>query len=136
MTDIRQFVYADTPRGQERPRFARNGHAYKSIEAKAYEQCIREAYLRQYRGMPPMAGAFGITIQATFPRPKRCSREMPTVKPDLDNVCKAVLDALNGVAYTDDKNNVKLEALKRYGPRPGLYVRLEDMNEMQKEAQA
>lgn len=38
----------------------------------------------------------------------------PTKKPDLDNVTKTVLDALNGIAFDDDKNIVRIEAFKRY----------------------
>jgi Holliday junction resolvase RusA-like endonuclease len=45
-------------------------------------------------------------------------------KPDLDNVAKAVLDALNGVIYADDKQVIKLVAEKRYSlePRVEVYV--------------
>jgi Holliday junction resolvase RusA-like endonuclease len=45
-------------------------------------------------------------------------------KPDLDNVAKAVLDALNGVVYVDDKQVIKLVAEKKYSldPRVEVYV--------------
>jgi Holliday junction resolvase RusA-like endonuclease len=45
-------------------------------------------------------------------------------KPDLDNVAKAVLDALNGVIYLDDKQVVRLVAEKKYSfdPRVEVYV--------------
>jgi len=35
---------------------------------------------------------------------------------DLDNLAKAVADALNGIAYDDDRYCVRLEATKRRGP--------------------
>ena len=39
---------------------------------------------------------------------------LPLVKPDIDNVVKVVMIALNGVAYHDDKQVVRQYAEKRY----------------------
>ena len=36
----------------------------------------------------------------------------PTLKADADNIAKAVCDALNGIAYKDDKQIVSLTVLK------------------------
>ena len=41
-------------------------------------------------------------------------KQPPLVKPDIDNVVKLVMDALNGVAYDDDKQVVRQYAEKRY----------------------
>jgi Holliday junction resolvase RusA-like endonuclease len=38
----------------------------------------------------------------------------PTKKPDSDNICKAILDSLNEVAYHDDSYVVELVASKYY----------------------
>ena len=38
----------------------------------------------------------------------------PLTKPDVDNIAKLVLDALNGVAFVDDKQIVELSVKKRY----------------------
>lgn len=38
----------------------------------------------------------------------------PVVKPDIDNVAKAILDALNGVAFPDDRQIVQLSCEKWY----------------------
>jgi Holliday junction resolvase RusA-like endonuclease len=58
-----------------------------------------------------------------FDRPKghskaRRSKSEPKIsRPDIDNLCKLVLDALNGVAYNDDGQVCVLLAEKRYiGP--------------------
>lgn len=45
-------------------------------------------------------------------QPKRIERERDTTKPDIDNVLKAVLDALNGVAYKDDSQVVEVRVVK------------------------
>lgn len=130
MTDERTFTWPGMPRGQGRPRFSRaTGVAYKASEDKAFERALRLAYQARHGDKPPLAGPFALDIVAVYPPPQRLNRELPTVKPDLDNVCKAVLDALNGVAYTDDKNNVSLEARKVYGKKPGIRVSLRGMEE-------
>ena len=49
-----------------------------------------------------------------------------TKKPDIDNVIKSVLDGLNGVAYEDDKQVVKLTANKYYGVQPRVEITIKD----------
>lgn len=38
----------------------------------------------------------------------------PIVKPDVDNVTKAILDALNGIAFSDDRQIVQVTCAKWY----------------------
>lgn len=45
-------------------------------------------------------------------KPKRVERERNLTKPDIDNVLKAVLDGLNGVAYEDDTQVVEVSVTK------------------------
>ena len=47
-----------------------------------------------------------------------------TKKIDCDNLAKTVLDALNGIAYDDDKQICRLYVEKRYGKSPCVKVRL------------
>jgi Holliday junction resolvase RusA-like endonuclease len=46
----------------------------------------------------------------------------PTIKPDTDNIAKSILDSLNGIAYKDDKQVVKLTVEKRYDEIPSVSV--------------
>ena len=51
----------------------------------------------------------------------------PTVMvstPDVDNVAKFYLDALNGKAFVDDRQIVRLEATKRYGEMDAVDIRI------------
>ena len=48
--------------------------------------------------------------------------ELPTSKPDIDNVAKAILDACNGVAFRDDSQVVILIATKAFSEEPGVRV--------------
>ena len=85
-----------------------------------------------YQNEAPITGAFGIQIKAVFEPAKSVSRkrraqmlmgyEKPTIKPDADNICKAVLDALNKVAFEDDKNCVAINCTKTYGEEEHLEI--------------
>jgi predicted dinucleotide-binding enzyme len=46
----------------------------------------------------------------------------PTGRPDVDNVAKLVLDALNGLYWRDDAQIVEMAASKAYGLTPGLQI--------------
>jgi Holliday junction resolvase RusA-like endonuclease len=48
----------------------------------------------------------------------------PTKKPDLDNFLKAILDGMNGIAFTDDARVVALISSKRYSDTPRVVVDL------------
>lgn len=46
----------------------------------------------------------------------------PTTKPDIDNVEKAIFDAINSVVWKDDVQVVDVVKSKRYGDHPGVAV--------------
>ena len=48
-------------------------------------------------------------------------------KPDLDNLAKIILDSLNGIAFDDDKQVVKLEVEKYYSDRPRAEIWLTEI---------
>jgi Holliday junction resolvase RusA-like endonuclease len=50
----------------------------------------------------------------------------PVTKPDVDNLAKSVLDAINGVAYKDDNQIVDLVARKVYADIPFVKVFVSD----------
>ena len=78
-----------------------------------------------------------VRIQAFYEVPKSCSKVrrtamlngelLPAKKPDIDNVIKAVLDALNKVAYRDDNQVVELQIRKQYSERPRLEICIEEL---------
>ena len=60
-------------------------------------------------------------------RAKMLSGEIrPTVKPDWDNLGKLISDALNGVAYDDDKCVVDARVRKFYSDRPCTQVTISE----------
>lgn len=109
------FTYEGTVRGQGRPRFRRNGSAYETAQDRAYKKAIAEAYEQQsgvWFGDRELFASIYVTRALPKSRPKRVTSEPDTFTPDADNIAKAVLDALNGVAYVDDKQVTQLFVAK------------------------
>lgn len=132
---MRYFRVDTEPRGQGRPRFrqipvTQNGkkimmvRPYKAKDDKEYEELIRNAYLYTYNGIKPLDGPLSVSITARMPIPQSATKKEraaiaaheihPTKKPDVDNIGKAVLDALNGIAWEDDKQVILLMIHKAY----------------------
>ena len=90
----------------------------KSDPIHAYKQAIALAYVNA--GGEVLKGPVEIRIACWFERPKGHSkkrsqqREPKITKPDLDNLAKAILDALNKTAYDDDGQVCRLTVEKWY----------------------
>lgn len=104
-------------RGKGRPRFTSGGRPYTPKATRDYERTIREAY-ENAPGRPPepFSGPIAVSIMTYRQLPKSAQKgvlsDPDTHKPDIDNVAKIVLDALNGVAWEDDAQVVSLTASK------------------------
>lgn len=133
------FTVLGKPQGKARPRFSKNGRKpYTPKGTSEYEELVRASYLRVYRNVK-LSGDITAEITAYFLVPKRVSKSKrtdmlsgrinPTVKPDADNIIKAVLDALNGYAYKDDSAVVKVTAIKKYAEYPYVEITLTDNTE-------
>lgn len=104
-------------RGQGRPRFSKWG-AYEDKRDKEQKRIIARAWQTVYGGIRhPQANEVEVDVIAHRKLPKSASKyrqyEADVVKPDLDNICKSVLDALTGVAWsTDDCAVTRINAHK------------------------
>lgn len=85
-----------------------------SVRAAYRNECLRRyGHVLYTPAHVPVAVRVG--VHAELPpsvRPKSLVRQPNTVKPDLDNVVKLVLDALNGYAWHDDCQVDHIEAFK------------------------
>ena len=107
---------------------------YTPAETRKYEQKVARCAFEAYGSRLLEEGPIGIRIRAVYPIPKSATKKkkaematgaiLPTKKPDLDNVKKAILDGLNGVLFKDDAQVVYLEARKVYGDNPRVDVRV------------
>jgi Holliday junction resolvase RusA-like endonuclease len=91
-------------------------HAYKQAIALLAKQQCRE----------PIDGPVELSIDFFYNRPKSIKGGvmLKATREDLDNLAKAVLDALNGIAYPDDGRVFRLHAAKYYC-EPGTEPRTE-----------
>lgn len=130
-----EIVLLGAPRGKERPRFAKDlGVVYTPEKTRNYEAALKFAAQQIMGERPPLDGPIRVAMNIVMPIapswPKkrqeaaRLGAERPTKKPDLDNVMK-ILDSLNLVAWIDDAQIVETTITKRYGDKPGLWIRVE-----------
>lgn len=98
--------------GKQRPRATvRGGHAsvYTPRKTRVFEELVRKAWREQVGGRwakfkGPVTVAVEITRELAKSNPKFWAGRADTGKPDVDNTVKGILDALNGLAYSDDAN--------------------------------
>lgn len=68
-------------------------------------------------------------------RKRRLSNEHPpVVKPDIDNLFKAVTDACTGVIWHDDNQIVKVKMEKRYAEKPRVEMEINELGELNYES--
>lgn len=98
------FTVLGPPQPKQRARKGKGNRHYTPAETVRYEDAVRAiGSLRKPPGWP-MDGEYRLYVVAYFAdrRPR-----------DVDNVVKAVSDALNKVAFDDDNQVVKVSAEKR-----------------------
>ena len=120
-------------RGKMRPRFGvHGGHAvvYKDRGDERWEQAIRAAYVKAGGRMHGDEVAVEIMVRRALPKSRRHS-DPDTHKPDVDNIGKSVMDALNGTAYDDDRQVTRLLVDKawRFGTGDRMVVIVRDVDE-------
>lgn len=101
---------------KRRPRIKRNGQSYDPKENQREKRAMVAAFNAQCGSVAPFEGAVAVKVDIyrRMPknRPKKVLRERDTYKPDADNIAKAVLDAMNGLAFVDDSQVVSLSVTK------------------------
>ena len=137
-----QFLIPGEPVGKGRPRFTKAGCAYTPEKTVQYEKMVRYAYIntvRTQQGSTMFADKVPVkaTIYAFFKIPASWSKKkaaqakngelLPCVKPDADNIAKAILDALNGLAYKDDSVITECTVIKKYSEVGHVTVLLEEV---------
>lgn len=135
-----KIVVAGEPQGKGRPRFIRTatgGRAITPPKTRAYEDFIKWEYTRQCNYFFKDKTMLKMEINAFFKVPSSKSKKQkekmlnneirPTKKPDMDNIVKAVADALNKVAYIDDSQIVECIVKKYYSKEPRIEIFIEEI---------
>lgn len=109
-----EFIIPGQPQQQERWRIGKHGNTYDP-SAIAKEAFGYQAISRIGR-IEPLCSPLKLSAVFIFESEEHPSGSPVFVKPDLDNLLKFVMDALNKVFYRDDSQIVEFAALKIYGP--------------------
>ncbi len=123
MREIR-FVVVGEARAKGRPRFA-NGIAYTDKKTVAYENLVKmyasEAIAGKDQLQPPIIANINVSYQ--LPKSKSPKKNWhKTSRPDLDNICKAILDSCNKIIFNDDSEVISLSIRKFYGEKSEVEV--------------
>ena len=115
----------------------RSGKCFTPESTRNYEQYIKLSYLQKYGQPILLEGALRAELKAYYEIPKSTSKKQqqlmlegkvrPTTKPDADNILKLALDALNSLAYKDDKQVVEANVNKYYAKEPFLSIKIEKL---------
>ena len=111
---------------------------YTPQQTRAYEQNVAWGYKLAARGFKfPPKTYIGLDITAYYPIPKSATKAeragmldgsiRPAIKPDWDNIGKLVSDALNNIAYDDDKSVVDGLVRKFYSDNPRTEIIVTDL---------
>jgi len=135
-----EFRVPGEPKGKGRPRFSRLGKftkTYTDAKTKMYEEKIASAARLHIYPNEPLETPLSITLILHVGVPKSYSKnrttdcltgkEWPTKKPDLDNVAKAFLDAMNGIVYKDDVQVIRLHVYKKYSIDPHVHITVHEV---------
>lgn len=138
-----KFTYKGEAVGKGRPRYSRRGdyvHTYTPKKTKDFEDAIRFEFMASNCDAMPVYDKdktlkveilIGVSIPKSYPKYKqalcRCRMIAPTKKPDIDNVLKSIFDALNGCAFDDDSQIVKVVAEKVYADEPFVEVMIDEL---------
>jgi len=107
------FTLPLKPKAKGRPRTGKWG-VYTDKATKEYEEAVKDAYIKaeghKFEGP--------VQLTASFYSDKICITirsidATSSLRGDLDNYIKSIMDGLNGVAYEDDKQVLNIKAYKR-----------------------
>lgn len=110
----KQFIPV-RPLAKERPRATRTGHVYTPKRTAQYEKKVADAYTG-----PLIPANHTVEVSLSFSKEGTHIVVTATKNPDwksslrgdIDNYVKSILDALNGVAWEDDKQIIELTVKK------------------------
>lgn len=132
-----------TPVQKSRPKFTTiNGYprSYTPKKTHDFESLIAQNYVINGKGVyfereEPIhvTLVFGMPIPKTTPKSRRMAMLngilKPIRKPDIDNLAKAVLDALNKVAWADDAQIARLLLSKEYTDDPYISIYIHEIKD-------
>jgi Holliday junction resolvase RusA-like endonuclease len=130
-----EFNIFGNPVAQGRPKFFRRGNfvgAYDPGKSKTWKEDIKVQVLSQMKAGPViLEGPLMLQLVFRMTRPVSLPKKVihHTKKPDIDNLQKAVKDALKGICYKDDSQIIEVTARKVYDSTPGVWIALREIED-------
>jgi Holliday junction resolvase RusA-like endonuclease len=128
------FIIPGEPMGKQRARTTKWG-SYTPEKTVNYETLVKVIYKEKYPKQELIYTPIKMSINAYLGIVKSTPKKniplmlnntiRPTKKPDIDNIAKIILDALNGICYKDDTQVISLTLNKYYGLEPKVEVYIE-----------
>jgi len=126
-TSMINIFYPVTPKSAPRPRVTKNG-TYNSKDYTQWKNGLK--LLANTKFKKPLYGAIFMKIDFFYEIPKswtikkKAEAKWHTSRPDIDNLQKSVLDALNGIAFNDDSQVCLIQARKQYAQFDGVKIEI------------
>lgn len=152
MSTVLTFQVLGDPKGQPRPRAFAMRTAMGGYTARVFDAGTAEGWkslialaAKNSRPPAPILGPVKVTVGFVFRRPNAHYRGSKvgnplragaptehTSKPDIDNLVKALLDAITqtGLVWRDDTQVSHLASWKAYGDKPGAVVEIRTLEEL------
>lgn len=121
------FIIKGKAKAKQSVKFTKGGIKYTPEDIVEYANLVKISFINAYPAWnpsqfidQPLSVIINVykQIPASYSNKKReralAGKIRPTVKPDCDNIAKNINDALNGIAYPDDKQIVSLTVNKYY----------------------
>ncbi|UQB00003.1 RusA family crossover junction endodeoxyribonuclease [Pediococcus pentosaceus] len=119
-----------------RPRVTRRGFAFTAEPYRSYKKMAHQVIKERY-STEPLQGALHVqikfyrSVQKSVSKVERHRRLLgvhrPTMKPDIDNLFKAVTDACTGIVWKDDNQIVSTKSDKFYSEEPRVEIYVEEL---------
>lgn len=131
------------PQAKQSTQFSKNGFAFTPAKKREYQNALKSA-IANSQGLPPkpLDKPLALIITYFFPAPKkhtstkkkaaefeaRGNWAFKTSSPDMDNLMKAVADAMNKVVFVDDSRvcDTRLRKFETSGT-PGIEIKLYEL---------
>jgi Holliday junction resolvase RusA-like endonuclease len=114
MKEIYRLFVQGRPKAQPRTRKGKHGNIYNPDTANAWKETIQASILAVGR-KDTILGPVELVIDFFFYAPEKRHKKGPhTIKPDIDNLLKAVMDALTGIAVYKDDCQVYAKFVRKY----------------------
>lgn len=109
-----KFVIEGKPKVKGRPRFTKQGRAYTDAKTREAEQKIKDSYVES--DGPIFTGPVSVNITLFADRTEVEIVELncgtSSLRGDIDNYVKSILDGLHDVAFGNDKVVHQISAVK------------------------